>query len=149
MPISHAKIHHVAVFTGKFVKSNVPRISKDGQAKDFSPLESGEDTEVLDIEHNFGPYLRDEAVVSFTGGLFWFRNSLKWRPSSGCKKNPLPIAESSNFRSAERRFSGYMDCFHPVEISVTYLSTPRLMTTHDCNPSPLNESVCTSMPYRP
>ena len=44
--------------------------------------------------------------------------------------------------------SVHMDFLHPAEISVTYLSTPRLMTTHDVVPSHLEESICTSMPYR-
>ena len=30
---------------------------------------------------------------------------------------------------------------HPAESSVRYLSTPRLMTTHDFVPSPLTESI--------
>ena len=44
--------------------------------------------------------------------------------------------------------SGYMDLLHPAENSVTCLSTPRLMTTHNFVPSPLTESICTSVPCR-
>ena len=42
-----------------------------------------------------------------------------------------------------------MCCLHSAEISATYLSNPRLITTKDFDPSPLKESICTSMPYRP
>ena len=37
-----------------------------------------------------------------------------------------------------------MDCLHPADVSVTSLSKPRLMTTHE-----VEEPICTSMPYRP
>ena len=45
--------------------------------------------------------------------------------------------------------SGHTCCLHSAEISVTYQSSPRLMTTHDVVPSALKQSICTSMPWCP
>ena len=42
---------------------------------------------------------------------------------------PLPTARCSNLRPVGATVSGYMDCVHSAQGSVTYLSTPRLMAT--------------------
>ena len=45
--------------------------------------------------------------------------------------------------------SGFSDCLHSKESSITCWPTPRLMTTHDVDPFSLDETICASMPYLP
>ena len=82
-------------------------------------------------------------VGTFTGGLLGSTlNSRWWRLGSGCKS-------LIRYRSLELSFcgatvSGYMDCLQPTEMSEPFLSTPRLMTTHDFDPNrsvPPNHTV--------
>ena len=117
------------------------------QAKGCCPLELGEDTVVLDLEQNFGLHLGDEAVVispkdcqvpqlSLVVPWIWLQ---------------IPCTDFSELELAScgAMVSGYMDCLQSTESSATYLSTHRLMTTHDFDPCPLHEPICTSMQHRP
>ena len=80
---------------------------------------------------------------SFTGGLLCselfvsgeFTIDLDTRATSAANFSMVELA------SCKVAVSGFQDCMHPAEISVTFLSKPQQMTTL--------ESICTSMLYRP